>query len=124
MSVGPLLTVFGFLSCRAATVSTSDILFLLGLGFHLAVVFRLISSTSEVDAVFKNVLKIVHNPSNSSSFGLMVEQTYTSKRHCDTILIASLNNIVVANRTTSLGDELYATLMSALDIVAKGEESV
>jgi len=116
MSVGPLLTVFGFLSCRAATVSTSDILFLLGLGFHLAVVFRLISSTSEVDAILKNILKIVHK--------LMMEKSYSCKRHCDTILIASLNNIVVANRTTSLSDELYATLMSALDIVAKGEESV
>ena len=43
------------------TVSTSDILFLLGLGLHLlAIVFRLVSSTSEVDAVFEYVLKIVH----------------------------------------------------------------
>ena len=97
MPVGPLLTVFGFLPCRATTMSTSDILFLFGLGFHLAIVFRLVTSTSEVDAVLKNVLKIVHNPSNSSSFGLMVEQTYASKCHCDAILIASLNYIVVAN---------------------------
>ena len=60
MSVCPLLTVFGFLTCRAATVSTSDILLLLGLGLHLAIVFRLVSSTSEVDAVLKDVLEIVH----------------------------------------------------------------
>ena len=60
MSVSPLLTVFGFLTCRAATVSTSDILLLLGLGLHLAIVFRLISSTSEVNAVLKDVLEIVH----------------------------------------------------------------
>ena len=61
MAVGTLLTVFGFLSCRAATVSTSDILLLLGLGFHLlSIVLRLVSSTSEVDAVFEYILEIVH----------------------------------------------------------------
>ena len=37
-----------------------EVLFLLGFGFYLAIVFRLVTSTSEVDAVFKNVLKIVH----------------------------------------------------------------
>lgn len=60
MAVGTLLTVFGFLPGRAATVSTCDILFLLGLGLHLAGIFRLITSTTEVDAVFKDMLKIVH----------------------------------------------------------------
>ena len=91
MTVGPLLTVFGFLTSRAATVSTSNILFLLGFGFYLAIVFRLVTSTSEVDAVLKNVLKIVHINK------LMMEQAYTSKRHCNTILIAGLDNIVIAN---------------------------
>ena len=52
MAVRPLLTVLGLLTCRTATVSTSDILLLLGLGLYLAIVFRLVSSTSEVDAVF------------------------------------------------------------------------
>ena len=60
VSVGSLLTVFGFLTSRATTVGTSDILFLLGLGLHLAGIFRLITSTTEVDAVFKDMLKIVH----------------------------------------------------------------
>ena len=61
MSVCPLLTVFGLLTSRTATMSTSDILFLLGLGLHLlAIVLRLVTSTSEVDAVFEYVLKIVH----------------------------------------------------------------
>ena len=60
MAVSPLLTVFGFLTGRAAAMSTSDILFLLGLGLHLAIVFRLVTSASEVDAVFEYILKIVH----------------------------------------------------------------
>ena len=60
MPVGPLLTVFGFLTCRAATVSPSDILFLLGLGLHLPFVLGLVASSSEANAVFKDMLKIVH----------------------------------------------------------------
>ena len=60
MSVGSLLTVFRLLTGRTAAVGTSDILFFLGLGLHLAIVLWLVSSTSEVDAVFEYVLKIVH----------------------------------------------------------------
>ena len=60
MPVSPLLAVFGFLPCRAATVSPSDILLLLGFGLHLAIVLGLIASTSERNAVFEDILKIVH----------------------------------------------------------------
>ena len=60
MSVGTLLAVFGFLTGRTAAVGTSDILLLLGLGLHLAIVLRLVTSTSEVDTVFEYVLKVVH----------------------------------------------------------------
>ena len=70
MAVSPLLTVFGFLSCRAATVSPSDILLFLGFGLHLAVVFRLVSSTSEVDTVFEDILKIVHRLNGGTTLRL------------------------------------------------------
>ena len=60
MSVGALLTIFGLLPGRTATMSPSDILLLLGFGFYLAIVFRFITASSEVDTVFKNILKIVH----------------------------------------------------------------
>ena len=60
MPVGSLLTVFGLLSGRAAAVGTGDILLLLGLGLHLAVVLWLVTSTSEVDAVLEDMLEIVH----------------------------------------------------------------
>ena len=60
MSVGTLLAVFCFLAGRTAAVGTSDILFLLGFGLYLAIVFRLVTSTSEVDTVFEYVLKVVH----------------------------------------------------------------
>ena len=60
VAISPLLTVFGFLTSRAATMSTRDILLLLGLGLHLATLFRLVTPTSEVDAVLEYFLKIVH----------------------------------------------------------------
>ena len=41
-------------------MGSSDILLLLGLGLHLAIVFRLIASASEVDAVLEDILEIVH----------------------------------------------------------------
>ena len=41
-------------------MSTSDILLLLGFGLYLATLLRLVTSTSEVDAVFEYMLKIVH----------------------------------------------------------------
>ena len=60
MTISPLLTVLGLLTCRTTTVSSRDILLLLGLGLHLAILLRLIASTSEVDAVFEDMLEIVH----------------------------------------------------------------
>lgn len=60
MPVGTLLTILCFLTCRTATVSTSDILFLLGFGLHLAFILWLITSTSEADTVLEDILKIIH----------------------------------------------------------------
>ena len=59
MPIGPLLTVFGFLLSRAATVSTSDILLFLGLGFHLVVLFARATATAEVNAILQNLLEIL-----------------------------------------------------------------
>ena len=42
-------------------MSARDILLLLGFGLHLAIVLWLVTSASEVDAVFKDILKVVHN---------------------------------------------------------------
>ena len=60
MTVGALLTVLRLLSGRAAAMSSCDILLLFGFGLYLAIVLRLVTSASEVDAVFKDILKIVH----------------------------------------------------------------
>ena len=63
MTVSPLFAILGLLTGTAAAVGSSDILLLLGLGLHLAIILGLVTSTSEVDAVLEDILKIVHNPS-------------------------------------------------------------
>ena len=52
--VGALLSVLRLLAGRAATVSTGDILLLLGLGLHLAVVGLPLTATAEADAILQN----------------------------------------------------------------------
>jgi len=91
MTIGALLTVLRLLAGTAAAMSPRDILLLLGFGLHLAIVFRLLTSASEVDAVLQYILKIVHINQ------LMMEQTNAREGHGDAIFIASLNDIVVAN---------------------------
>lgn len=54
----------------------------------------------------------------------MMEEAHACERHCDAILVAGINNIVVANRTACLSDVLYAALVRTLDVVAEREERV
>ena len=54
----------------------------------------------------------------------MMEQTHAREGHSDAILVARVDDMVVANATTSLSYILHATLMSTLDIVAEGEEGI
>jgi len=58
MPIGTLLTVFGFLLGRAATVGTSDVLLFLGLGLDLVVLFARTTATTEVNAILQNLLEI------------------------------------------------------------------
>ena len=60
MTIGTLLTVLRLLAGTAAPMGSRDILLLLGFGLYLAIVLRLVTSTSEVDAVFEDILKVVH----------------------------------------------------------------
>ena len=61
LAIGTLLTIFCLLSCRAAAVSSSDILFLLGLGldFSFGRVVTL-ATPAEGNAILEDMLKIVH----------------------------------------------------------------
>ena len=119
MSVCPLLTVFGFLPCRAATVSTSDVCFLLRFGFYLVLFLARTASASEADTILQNTLKVVFLTHRS-----MMEQSNTSKCHGDAVFVARHDHMVVANASACLGNKLYTTLMGTLDVVAEGEEGV
>ena len=55
---------------------------------------------------------------------LMMEQADSRKRHCNAVLIAGFNYIVVTDRTAGLCDKLNAALVCALDVIAEREECV
>ena len=54
----------------------------------------------------------------------MMEQSYACECHSDAILVAGHDDMIVAYRAACLSNELYATLVGTLNVVAKGEESV
>ena len=59
MAVSPLLTVFGFLTGRAATVSTGDVFLFLRLGLDFIVLFTRSTATTKRDAILQYRLEIV-----------------------------------------------------------------
>ena len=59
-TVGSLLAILRFLPCRAAAVSTGDILLLSGFGLHLALIGILpFAATAKGNAMLQNALEIV-----------------------------------------------------------------
>ena len=55
---------------------------------------------------------------------LMVEQTDTRKCHGDAVLVARLDDMVVAYRSTGLGNVFHAALVGPFDVVTEGEEGI
>ena len=54
----------------------------------------------------------------------MVEKTDSRECHCDIVLVAGIDNIVITDRSTRLCNVFYAALVCAFDIVAEWEECV
>ncbi len=54
----------------------------------------------------------------------MMEESHAGKGHDNTVLVGSVDNIVIAYAAAVLGDILNAALACTLNIVAKGEESI
>ena len=55
---------------------------------------------------------------------LVVEQSHVSEGHGHIVLVAGLDDIVVTDAAAGLCDILHAALVSTLDVVTEGEESV
>ena len=55
---------------------------------------------------------------------LVVEETHMGECHGDAILVAGVDDMVVADATASLCDKLYTAAVGTLDVVAEGEESI
>ena len=65
MSVGTLLTVLGLLPGRARAMGSGDILFLLGLGLHLAVLgIAPTRCASEDQSSLDDIVYVCHNGSH------------------------------------------------------------
>ena len=92
MPISPLLTVFGFLSCRAGPVSPSNVFLLLRFGFHLATLLAGSPSASERNPILQYRLKIVFFTHRS-----MMEKSNTSKCHCNAIFVAGHDDMVVTH---------------------------
>lgn len=54
----------------------------------------------------------------------MVEQAQAGERHCNTVLVAGLNNIVITDRAACLCNILHAAAMRTLNVIAEREECV
>ncbi len=119
MAVGSLLAVFGFLTGRSRSVSTSDELFLLGLSLHF-VFFALLSTGFENYAAFNYLFYFAHN----DGLYLMMEQTHAGKGHGDIVFVGCHDDMVVAYRSSGLCNKPHAAFMCPLHIVAKGEEGI
>ena len=55
---------------------------------------------------------------------LMVEQAQAAKGHGNAIFVAGVNDLLVADGTTSLDNGGHAAAVRALNVVAEGEERV
>ena len=122
LAVGTLFAILGLLTGRPRAVRSSDVLLFLGLGLHLTIV-RVVTVTApaERDAVLQDFLKVLFSCHNGY---LMVEQSHSRERHGDAVLVAGHDDVVVAHAAAGLGNELHATLVGTLNVVAEGEEGI
>ena len=54
----------------------------------------------------------------------MMEKPHVRKRHSHAVFVAALNHRVITDGSAGFCDVFHAALVSALDVVAEGEESV
>ena len=54
----------------------------------------------------------------------MVEQAHMREAHDHIVQVASVNHVIIANRTAGLGDVGHAGAVRTLDVVAKREERI
>ena len=126
MSVGSLAAYVGLLLRRSATVSACYVLLLLCLGLHLGFVFLrpAFSASLEGNASQDNGIDIVSSELIHNRGALVVEQSYAGEGHCDAVLIACLDNIIISDRATRLSDILNTASVSSLYIIAEWEECI
>ena len=138
VSISPTCAYVGLLLGRTTAVRTSDVLFALGLGAHLAVIAAggfLPRPSTECDAsALDDRIDVVaaeliaHDGwgvvQPQVSRGLMMEQTHAREGHGYVVLVAGVDDMVIAHATSRLCYVLHTALVGTLHIVAKGEEGI
>ena len=115
MTIGTRSAYISFLLSRSRAVSTSDIGLLFGLGLHFTriIALRPFCSSFERYTIKNNVIDVVaavlitHNIAIMRWF-LMMEQSYASESHGDTVLITCLYDMVITDTAASLCHILYS----------------
>ena len=106
------------------TMRSGDILLFLCLGLYLCISGRLVLlwAATEGDAIKNYLTDIVS--SWYHRLKSMMEQSYTGKRHCNAILVACVDYMVITHTTASLGNIFYSALMGTLYVVTEWEECI
>ena len=109
---------------RSRAMRTCDVGLFLSLCFYLLGLGRCFQLGSFENNAAHDGLGNLFVACLSHSPKLVVEQTDSGEGHGDAILVAGSDNMVVAYAATGLGHIFHATLVSALNVVAKGEEGI
>ena len=67
---------------------------------------------------------LISSPPGIIDIKSMMEQSYTGKGHCNAILVACVDDMVITHTSASLGNIFYSTLMGTLYVVSEWEECI
>ena len=67
---------------------------------------------------------LISSPPGIIDIKSMMEQSYTGKGHCNAILVAGVDDMVITHTSASLGNIFYSTLMGTLYVVTEWEECI
>ena len=124
MPIGTAHTDVSLFLGRSRSVCSGDVGLFLSLGFYLLGLGRCFQFGSFENDAAHDGLGNLFVACLSHSPRLVVEQTDSGEGHGDAILVTGSDNMVVAYAATRLGHIFHATLVSALNVVAKGEEGI
>ncbi len=138
MPVGTAGSDIGLLLGRTAAMCTRDVLLALSLGAYLDIILArgfLPCTGTEGDAAtlddgiyiisaeLVTHLRVCYATAKRGR-GLMMKQAHAREGHGNAVLIAGINDMVIAHAASGLCYVLHTALVSTLHIIAEGKESI